>query len=1522
MNKLHALFLLAGNLLFTAPLSAQSSSAQPHPAHPASYAYDKEKIYVQTDHVFFSPGETLFYKVYLVNGADNKPSSISNVVYIEIKGPSGTVLTKQTYQVEDGYAEGSYSLDKQSPGGVYQLKAYTSWMLNEKDSTFFKKSFTVQRIVAPRVLMKLDFEKKGYGAGDAVKANFSMRSLDDMPIRNYSGDFTVTLGGNDQTTGSFRTDANGNADLTFSLPKSLNTTDGLLNVTVRYDAYTESIARSIPITLNRIDLQFLPEGGSFVAGLTTNMAFKAINEFGKPVDVKGFIRDSRDHVVAEFDSYKFGMGIFSFTPAPGETYTASITTPANITDRYKLPPAASEGVVMNIRKKGGIVTVTCTAGSEAPVRLVGRTKDVGYFSRDLRLKKGINDITLEESLFPAGIAQFTLYSSSKRPLAERLVFLNSERRLHVTISTDKQRYMPREKVRMTITTSDDQDRPIPSNLSLSVIDDKLWTLADDRQDNILSWLLMSSELRGPIEEPSFYFKKAESKAPLALDLVMMTNGYRYFDFIDDVIRNGELKFTPDESNIVSGVITNEKGLPVQATVFLVNNTAQGRALRWQTGPDGQFYFPNLAEGGNYLLITGAKHSGGSLNIQLQQNGLGHNPLSGLPLKQLRIDDKFEVMGKPLDQSVTPRVPAHPSPRPVPVDLAIRLGNKSSALSEVVVVGYGVMRKRDLTGSVAIVYGDELKAVPPDGIAQVLQGKVPGIQVTPKANPGDMPAIRVRGVKTVTRENEPLIVVDGVPQEKYDLSRLNVEDIQNITVLKDATAIALYGARAANGVILIQSKTLHNSRLRFNIAAGSQYASRSFVLGGPAFTVARRFYAPQYKSIVPDERNDYRETIYWNPVVQTDRNGKASVEFYNSDATTTFRAIAEGIGYNGRLGRADTTWAAVAGMSIDAKIPPYLTVGDHALIPVVIKNNSSEKLAGTIEISLPDSMYSGTFDRDLALDPGSSKQVLIPLAAAAPLNGKIGIRVNSNVGRETVVLPIDAAAKGFPVIETFSGNTTAERDMHIGDVFQGSLHAKLTLYRDLEGQLLSGIESMLSEPYGCFEQTSSTTYPNIFILKYLRQSGKSNPSIEQKAMSYLEHGYKRLVGFETPENGFEWFGQSPAHAALTAYGLLEFTDMQEFIDVDRKMISRTKDFLLHRRDGLGGFKISSGGYDHFAAVPDRIANIYIVYALTQAGYGNEIPAEYAAALKRVVESNDAYLLAMMALAASNMNRQDDYNRLIHQLNENYRRVNLAAETSVVNSRDVSLRVETMALYALALMRNSRPDLGTIAELISKVLSKRSYYGYGSTQGTVLALKAITEFTRLAGEQAKSTDMRFSVDGRTVATDDDITNALHSGSNALSIGFPGQERGIPYDLRVSYNTPTPPNSEKADLLLHTALADSQPRVGATVRLTITVTNRRDTLQPMAIAKIGIPAGLSLQPWQLKELADQHQFAYDEIFDNYLVLYWMGFAPKETKEIRLDLKAEIPGNYQAKASNVYLYYTPEYKHWNAGLDVQVKN
>lgn len=297
------------------------------------------------------------------------------------------------------------------------------------------------------------------------------------------------------------------------------------------------------------------------------------------------------------------------------------------------------------------------------------------------------------------------------------------------------------------------------------------------------------------------------------------------------------------------------------------------------------------------------------------------------------------------------------------------------------------------------------------------------------------------------------------------------------------------------------------------------------------------------------------------------------------------------------------------------------------------------------------------------------------------------------------------------------------------------------------------------------------------------------------------------------------------------------------------------------------------------------------------------------------------MAMMALAASNMKRTGDYRILMNALQAAYQKNGLASETSVVNSRDASLRVETASLYALALMREQSSDIGLIAQLITRILDNKSYYGYGSTQATVLALKAIVEYSKLTGKISENPQITFNLNNTNVGADSTLTAVVQEGKNVFDVQYGDRTSAIPYTLQVSYNTYTPPNSAKAELTLTTKLAATQTRVGETMRMDIGVTNTRSLLQPMTIAKIGIPAGLSVQPWQLKELKEKGKMAYYEMFDNYLVLYYMGFAAGETKTINLDLKADIAGTYKGKASNTYLYYTPEYKNWNDGVEVTIE-
>lgn len=1478
----------------------------------------KEKIYIHTNNVLLHPGDGLFFKMYLVNAKTNQPSLLSQKIYVDILAPSGNLLEKQAYNIDSGFAEGFYGFSEAAEGGVYKLKAYTHWMQNETDSTFFSKEITLQKVLTPRVLMKLEFPQKGYGAGDEVTADFSMRSLNDQPIANKTSTYTVSIAGRKIATSIFTTNVLGKAQIHFKLPDSLHSNDGLLNITVKYEAYTESISRSIPIVLHLVDLQFMPEGGSFINGISTTVAFKAIDEKGKPVDVKGHILDANGVEVATFESLRFGMGKFVFVPKNTMEYTAKITIPANITADYKLPKIKSNGVVLNFEQnnEGLFALLKCSENSFGiNIELAGETKGGSIYTIKRQLAKAETRIKINEKLFPMGITRFTV-TSYGTPLAERLVFMNSEKNIHATITTDKKMYLPREKVKMQLKTVDENGKPVEGNFSVSVVDDKLWSYADDKQDHILSWLLLSSELRGKVEEPQFYFKQDEPLAKAALDLVMMTNGYRYFDFTEYVKTTHQPNFLAEHGVKLAGSILDINNKPIQdATVCLVNES--NKILKIHTDDKGAFCFNDLPKGKISYLYAITKDKDKQAKIKLE------NATWDEQNRRRLLDEANDEIG--LARLGEPNPKAMLMQRADEKAKSARLAkyNKGKHLDEVVVISYANLKKRDMVGSVARINKEEIEELPIVNIDQALAGRIAGLQLAPKKA---SPNIVVRGNGTILNDNAPLFVLDGMPVNNEAINDIDPKNIIKIDILKNADETKKYGKRGANGVVLISTKELKmkHSKLLKNLYKNTNNACLTVITppDNSGITVVRKFYAPVYNTMQTEERSDFRENIYWNPLVQTNKDGVADIEWYNSDATTTFRAIAEGTSTNGLIGRTEATYAVQNALALDAKIPPYLTVGDKVLIPLNLKNNTSNVMILNIDKKTSDGFIIGKYTDTITLEKGEAKQILIPLEATNPVVGTIKFTATSNFGKEKLVLPIEAAEKGFAVTVTSAGTESGKFNIPINNMIPGSLKTELKVFHSIEGQLLDGIESMLREPHGCFEQTSSSTYPNIFVLKYLKESGKSNPEIEKKAMQYIQDGYHRLIGFETKENGFEWFGKAPAHEALTAYGLLEFTDMKDFVEVDKKMLERTKEFLLKRRDGNGGFQIKSGGYDQFASVPGKISNIYIVYALTQAGIGNEILPEYKAAVSKAIESKDAYQLAMMAIAASNMKDAANYAKLMALLGDSFASKDLFAETSVVNSRDLSLKIESMSLYVLALAREQKPDFARMATLLSKIVSSKTNYGYGSTQATVLALNAIVTYSKLINVSANGSQPIFTLNKKEIKLGDSTAYyILKQGDNIFTSKYPAGAQAAPYSFQVSYQTYTPPNSAKAALQISTTMSNATSKVGETVRMTINVSNKQDILQPMAIAKIGIPAGLSLQTWQLKSLTDKQQVAYYELFDNYLVLYWMGFSPNETKTIGLDLKAEVPGTYKAKASNTYLYYTPEYKQWHEGLTVEVK-
>ena len=1460
----------------------------------------QEKAYVQTDKTYYKPGENIWYKAFLMNATDNTASMVSDIMYVELTDPWGNVVTKRTHNFIGGTCNGDITLSQDIAGGLYKLTAYTSWMKNWGENAVFTKDITIQKVITPRLLLKLDFEKRAYGPGDKVIANLKVTDLDNNKTTGSKVKSTVRING--QTVAVIDNEtSDGETVVMFSLPDDLNTADGILQIVVDDKGIQESITRSIPIVINKVFAEFFPEGGTLGNGVKSKVAFKSVNEFGKGADISGNIIDSKGDIVTNFESFHLGMGAFEFTPKAGEKYYAVITTPKGNDDKLELP-AAENTYVLNLKEKNNDkLTWNIYSPANDNITLIGQTQGKIYYAKKLNLVKGHNNIETATGDFPIGAAVFTLFNGKNQEICQRMVYVNDFKGLHIEIDS-KDSYMQGQNASVKIKTTDKDGKPVSASLGVAIIDEQLLTLADDKQDNILSYTMFSSELKEKVEEPNFYFDPEEKKAKDAIDYLMLTHTWKRFTW-DELLNISTEHITeyPEKVNSVYGFVLDKNSNPVQTEVFLVETAGKRRIGQVKTTKEGHFVFHNVDNSGEVFvsaklpnqvfLFSGKPAISGSvplgtfegIEIPKQKEGLAN------------MDDGKSV-----------------------VSIAEDFG-ESSELNDVVVVGYGVQKRASVTGSIYTVRSESLMET---SVSSSLVGMVAGLTVSPGSPSQNVSQdIMIRGISTFSGR-ETLVVVNGVPISDPSASFVNPTEIESMQVLKSASATAIYGSRAANGVIVITTK---QSRFRERIKyKKSNYAG--VIVPRRNIYYSRRFYK-NYNENNPS-------TVFWDGNLQTNEKGEATAYFYNNYQSSTFRITVEGYAHNkGLIGYQTKRFVTNKPLSVDAKTPLFAGVGDVIKIPVMLKNTTDEVLYTELKVNYYNTLTRLDSVNKVEVPAGEYKTVYLQFKANTDGKSHINILARSNRYSDNIYRDITVRQINFPYQYSFSGDDAGRSEtVEIGRYVPGTLKAEAVSYTSMLDELFDGVESIFREPYGCFEQVSSSTFPNIFAMQLMEATGQNKPEVYKKAMKYLENGYRRLAAYEVKgTGGFEWYGGSPAHEVLSAYGLVEFYEMGKvYKGIDRGMMNRALDFILSRKDGKGGFHQNSGRYG-FSGAPKDVNNAYIVYALSETGYIKHIDEEYKATLKEALGSDDIYRKALLANAAFNMGDKDSYNKLIAQFKELSVKTDFAkmpVKATIVYSYGETAQREAVAFWMLALLKNKENMDNALVDKCLQFINKGRRNGsFGNTQATSICLQALTKYAETI--ERKTSGGSFCVKVNSNERCESVSKSkviipiesnLKIGTNHIEVKYTGKEH-FPYSINLSWQAETPASSKLCPLQLSAILAEKQIKVNETVRLSVKIENKENEGKPMSVAVIGIPGGLSLQPWQLKELQEKEIYDFYEIIDDNLVIYYRELGPEEVKTINLDLKAEVPGTYKGMASSAYVYYMNEHKHWVGGISVEVK-
>lgn len=767
--------------------------------------YTPEEVYVQLDKPYYIAGETIWLKAYLTNASTHQPVSQSGVLYVDLMGEKDQPSQRLKLKVEGGVAKGNIDLPDSLEAGNYRLTAYTNWMRNFGEETFFNRSIRI------------------WNAGEEMEAFLAEKQ---------------------------------------EVPE------------VTEDAM--------------VDLQFFPEGGDLVAGIPTEVAFKAIDQqqgFGIPV--KGFVMDGQGKKIIDFQSFHLGMGAFEFTPEADVQYLARIVKDDGSVQDYPIPEVLTSGYVLSVEEyqDEDAINIRVQGSDEqqaADLVLTGISQNELIYSENIRLNNGNNyETSIAKEELPTGIVRFTLSDPQGEPYAERLAYVRPENQLQLTISTNEPEFLPREQVRMTIEAKDTEGNPVAANLSLAMTDQELVTPIKN-DETIASYLLLTSDLKGYVEQPGYYFQDVNDSSRQALRYVMMTHGWRRFAWEDAVAgQYPDIQFTREQDLSIDGKLVNRKSDPVKGGEMILYVKDQHQTfIMTETNDRGQFSFEGFDFTDSVDLVIQGTAADGKRNVEVKIDEEDFVPSA--PDWQVPLTDQLLASAN--------RAYVDVSAQRIETEDAYQPRLRDIVLKEIVVEDrvnvVEPMKLHDRADQV--LRPQDLTMPPPSGnILESLQGRVAGLQIY-RSGWNDFRA-------TIRGYGEPLYLLDGMPISANTVSALNPWDIDRIEVLKGPEA-AIYGGRAAGGVIAFFTKR-----------GGMEYeevepGKHIIIHRAGGFSKTREFYAPRYTaSNIDQEKPDLRTTIHWEPDIQTGADGKAEVIFYTADRATTYRAVLEGITPDGLPG---------------------------------------------------------------------------------------------------------------------------------------------------------------------------------------------------------------------------------------------------------------------------------------------------------------------------------------------------------------------------------------------------------------------------------------------------------------------------------------------------------------------------------------------------------------------------------------------------------------------------------------------
>jgi len=792
--------------------------------------WPQEKMHLHTDRDYYVPGEIIWFKAYVTDAVTHQYPTYSQYLYVELIDAQNTVVNRAMIRLENQMFHGYLFLSQIIPEGNYTLRAYTRHLENLGDDFFFKKNIRI---------------------GSFLKGNDAGRAYTEQGQKN-------------EKIGKSR----GNG----------------------------VVGASLALAQNDFEVSFFPEGGNVVEGVMNKIAFKALNRNGASATISGKIVNENGTEIISVETFHEGMGVFGYSPEIGKRYFLICQNESGMGKKFELPQPSPHACSLTAtwqNKKILIGLHQSIHSTDSPCYLLAHCRGVILYFDTWNSQIGYTAFAEED--LPEGVIQFILFDKQMNPLSERLVFSKNFNYTKPDFQTDKKVYEKREKINATLSLLPSTSARTGdgfAHFSVSITDDN--DIAIDSSTTILSSLLLSSELKGYIEDPAWYLQDNRVSST-ALDYLMMTHGWRRYNIPEVVKGNLEYPPIPFQTNRkLSGRVKSlilSRPVANSEIAFLTNEGEYGFTLTDETGA---FLFDNFDYPDSTSFFVQAFGRRGSSWIELVVDGESFPAPVYAPQSSVmaETDNYPSLQINAFTTKVEQRSLYEEDMRLIQLDeievTAPRIERKDEAR-----LRFWANVKSDVT-----IKREEIERHSFNHIAQYLR-LITGVQVSGTSY------VSIRGGKM------PLILVDGFPLSngiasnetdrevaRYSFNSLDdipVDIIESIDVFK-GTNLALFGSRGANGVISITTRTARET------AHSERNEPNSIVYTSFGYQKPVEFYSPKYETLESKHLTipDYRTTIFWKPDVVISDSGEASFEFYTSDFSTTYSVVIEGLTTDGRI----------------------------------------------------------------------------------------------------------------------------------------------------------------------------------------------------------------------------------------------------------------------------------------------------------------------------------------------------------------------------------------------------------------------------------------------------------------------------------------------------------------------------------------------------------------------------------------------------------------------------------------------